>query len=128
ETAGLREIVSATIATQLTVLPLLILSVGQVSIVSLFSNILVLPAVPLAMLVSFLGALAALISNVIAYPFALVAYLILHYIIGVAVWFGNLPFAAIPVPLEWMWPTLTALLAIYAIFFGAIIYKQKTLK
>lgn len=127
EALGLREIVATTLATQLTVLPLLILSVGQVSIVSLFTNVLVLPAVPLGMLASFIAALFASFSSVLAFPFSIIAYGILHYIISVSVWFGSLPFSAIPVPEEWLWPSIAALFGVYAITFAAIAYKRKTL-
>ncbi len=127
EIAGFREIVSTTIATQLTVLPLLILSVGQVSIVSLFTNILVLPAVPLAMLAAFVAALIALVSSAVAFPFSTVAYLVLHYIISVSVWFGSLPFSAIQIPLDAMWLTLSILAFLYASAFVYFAYKTKTL-
>jgi len=128
EKAGLREIVGTTIATQLTVLPLLIFAVGQVSVVSLFTNVLVLPAVPAAMLVSFIAAILAVFSSALALPFSGIAYLLLHYIISVSVWFGNLSFAAVPVSSEWLWPALTTLLSLYAILFGVYFYKTKTLR
>ena len=127
ETAGFREIVSATVATQLTVLPLLIFSTGQVSIVSLFTNILVLPAIPLAMLTSFIAALVALFSYSLAFPFTALAYAILHYVITVAVWLGNLPFAAIQVPLEASSLTLAILAFVYALAFFVWTLKRKAL-
>jgi competence protein ComEC len=114
---GLREIVATTIATQVTVLPLLVLSVGSVSVVALFSNVLVLPAVPVAMLSGFLAALVAGFSWAFALPFTFLAYVILHYIIEVSVFFGELPFSAIPIPAEWTWPTLLILAAAYAAAF-----------
>ncbi len=118
ETLGVREILGTTTATQLTVLPLLILSVGQVSIVSVFANILVLPAVPLAMLFGFISSILVQFSPGLAFPFSAVSYAILHYIISVSVWFGNLPFSAIPISAEWTLPLLTVL----AVFYGALFY------
>ncbi|MBI3573923.1 ComEC/Rec2 family competence protein, partial [Candidatus Kaiserbacteria bacterium] len=127
EAWGFREIVSTTVSTQLTVLPLLILSVGQVSVVSLFTNILVLPAVPFAMLASFIASLIALLSQALAFPFSAIAYGLLHHIISVSVWFGNLPFAAIPVSQNATWLTLSILACVYAgvFLFFAIRTKQK---
>lgn len=98
---GLREIVATTLATQITVLPLLILSVGQVSLVFLATNPLILPAVPLAMLAGFIAALVALISPVLALPLSSIAYLVLTYIVQVGVRFGSLPFSSVAVPPEW---------------------------
>jgi competence protein ComEC len=124
ETAGFREIVSATVATQLTVLPLLIFSTGQVSIVSLFTNILVLPTIPLAMLMSFIAALLGLFSYALAFPFTALAYAILHYIITTATWFGNLPFAAVQVSFEATSLTLSVLAFIYAAAFLAFAMRR----
>lgn len=124
ETFALREIVATTIATQVTVLPLLVLSVGAVSIVSLFSNVLILPAVPAAMLIGFIAAMIASVSWLLAFPFSLLAYAILHYIISVSVWFGSLPFSALLIPHEWTWPTLLILTALYAAVLY-VFYKRK---
>ena len=127
ETLGLREIVATTIGTQLTVLPLLILSVGSVSAVFLFANVLVLPAVPLAMFFGFVAALLALFSWVLAFPFSLAAYGILSYVIAVSVFFGELPFSAFQIPNEWALPAFLWLMILYALgfFFFA---KRKTLE
>lgn len=92
---GLRETLATTLATQLTVLPLLIYSVGQVSLVSIITNLAVLWAVPYAMLFGFAAALIALLSPLLAFPFSTVAYALLAYIIHVSAWLGALPFAAI---------------------------------
>ena len=90
-----REIVATTIATQATVLPLLVLSIGAVSLVFLPANALVLPAVPFAMLIGFFAATLALVSTTLAFPLSVVAYALLTYIINVAVFFGSLPFASV---------------------------------
>ena len=127
ETAGFREIVATTLATQFTVLPLLILSVGQVSLVFLFTNILVLPAVSLAMLTSFIAAVLAVFSYALAFPFSTLAYAVLHYIIAVSVWFGSLPYAAVPIPQNILWLTLSILGCLYASVFFYFAYKRKTL-
>lgn len=92
---SLIEIVSTTLATQVAVLPLLIFSIGQVSIVSLLSNLLVLVVVPYAMLVGFFAALIASVSTSLAFPLSAVTYAILHYIIFVSEFLGSLPYAAV---------------------------------
>ncbi len=55
ERFGLREIIGSTIATQVAVLPLLLGSIGMVSVTGLFVNILVVPLVPFIMLATVLA-------------------------------------------------------------------------
>ena len=100
---ALREIAATTIATQLTVLPLLLYQNGQLPIYSLFANLLVLAAVPWAMLFSLFAALAGIalgpFSVVVAFP----AYALLSYMTGVAQLFAALPFAAVSLPAFSAW-------------------------
>ena len=67
--AWLQEIIAMTVAAQLFTLPLLISSFGYFSLVSLLSNIVVLPITPLLMalgiLVPFLGAIVALPCSIL---------------------------------------------------------------
>ena len=66
----LREIVVATLATQIFVLPFLLYKTGMFSIVSLMVNLLVLSAIPLTMFFGFLAGILAFISTALATPFA----------------------------------------------------------
>jgi len=120
ESLGLREIVSTTLATQVTVLPLLIVSVGAVSVVFLPANVLILPAVPLAMLFGFIAALLALVSYALAFPVSLLAYGILASIVNIAVWFGSLPFSSLNIPPDFQWVALGVLSVLYATAFWLI--------
>jgi len=92
---SLIETVSTTLATQIAVLPLLIYSVGQVSLVSLLTNVLILTVVPWAMFTGFIAALVAHLSSALAFPFSAITYALLHYIIVVAEFLGSLPYAAV---------------------------------
>ena len=124
ERFGIREIGGATLSAQLSVLPLLILSLGNVSLVAPLANIAVLAAVPWAMLFGFVSGLAAFIGTWFAAPFTVVAYALLEYILVVSVWFGNLPFASITVP-----PSLGAwLVPVVFLSYGVLIFlsRQKT--
>ncbi len=91
----LREIVATTIAVELTVLPLLIYSIGQVSLVSVFSNVLVLPLIPWVMLGGFVAALGAHVSTILFFPITYLTYLGLHYVIVIAATLSALPFASL---------------------------------
>jgi competence protein ComEC len=92
-----KEYVIATVATQIAVLPLLLYHIGEVSLVAVIVNLLVLPVVPLAMLLTFLTGLLTITAPTISLPFAFLAQLVLSFIILVANWFAALPFAALTV-------------------------------
>lgn len=118
ERFALREIVATTLATQITVLPLLVLSVGAVSLVFLPANALVLPAVPMAMLLSFIAAIAALLAPPFGALFGFPAYVLLSYIIAIPEFFGALPFASFAIPQGLAWAALgfIALAYMFALF------------
>lgn len=98
EKFGFREVVASTIATEIVVAPILIVSVGQVSIVSVATNLAVLFAVPWTMLFGFIATILSFVSVFLAFPFTFLAYGLLNYILVVAMWFGSLPFAIITIP------------------------------
>ncbi len=95
----LRETLSQTISTQVTVLPLLVYSVGNISIVSLPANLLILLIVPATMLVGFVAVLLSYIGWIIAWPLTLASHLLLSYILFVAHLLSSLPFAVVSLPL-----------------------------
>ena len=95
---GLQEFLLATIATQIAVLPLLLYTMGQFSIISLVANVLVLPIVAVAMLLTFLTGIVALFSTGLALPLSYGAYVVLAYIINVATKCAVLPFAVVGIP------------------------------
>jgi competence protein ComEC len=94
----LKGLLIQTIATQMTVLPLLIYSVGDVSLVSLPANLLILLIVPFTMLLGFTAILLSYLGTVIAWPLAFVSYLLLAWILGVAHVLGSLSFATVKMP------------------------------
>ena len=96
-TIGIRGFLLATLATQIAVAPLLLYHMGQFSVVAVIVNVLVLPAVSTAMLLTFLTGIVGGVSAILALPFAYGAYLVLSFIIKIAVWFSTLPFATISV-------------------------------
>jgi competence protein ComEC len=99
----------ATLATQLAVLPLLLYHIGEVSLVAVVVNVLVLPMVPVAMGLTFLVGASGLIGSSFASFIAVPAFYSLEYIIVIAKWFAALPFAAVVVP-EF---SITVVIAVY---------------
>jgi competence protein ComEC len=93
-----KDFLLSTIATQVAVLPLLIYHIGEVSLVAVVVNLLVLPVVPLAMLLTFVTGVMALILPAAAVFVGMVAHLVLWYVVEVAVFFAGLPIASLVVP------------------------------
>jgi len=100
---GIRSFVTATLATQITVLPLLLYHTGMFSVVSLLVNVLVLPMVPVAMGLTFLTGTLGAFSDVLGTGFGLLAYVSLTYIIEVAKFFGSFLFSAFTVQVFPFW-------------------------
>jgi competence protein ComEC len=91
----LREILATTIATQLLVAPYFLWSMGKVSIISLISNIFVLPIISWAMLSGFITGVLGYISFYLAYIPGFISHLFLLYITALAHFFASLPFAVL---------------------------------
>ncbi len=90
----LREVCATTISAQAFVLPLLLYQTGTLSLVSVPANILALPLVPLAMLLSFVAGIVGLVLPVVAPIAGLPAYVVLSVIISIATISAELPLAA----------------------------------
>lgn len=112
-----RDILATTIATQIAVLPLLIYSMGEVSLVSIPANLFVLAIIPATMLIGFVSALLSYVSAIIALPFSYLTHFLLSWILGVSSFLSNLPLASVSVPVFPFWIVLIvyALLIIFVI-------------
>lgn len=95
ERFGLREIVSSTIATQITVLPYLIYNMGILSLVSLPVNVLILGTIPLTMFLGFITGIIGFVSLYLSYIPAFLTYLLLWYQLTVIHIGANIPFGSI---------------------------------
>jgi competence protein ComEC len=81
--------------------PILIMSFGQLSNVAIISNLLVLPLVPLAMLLTFVAGIGSLILPSIGWLIALPATYLLRYMIIVTEYLAGLPWAMSKFDLSW---------------------------
>ena len=90
----IRQITGETIAAQVVTLPIIVVAFGQFSNVAVVANLLVLPLVPLAMLLTFTAGVSAwLLPGMFAETVALPASLLLRYMVEVANYFASLPWA-----------------------------------
>lgn len=98
---NLRQTFIETISAQITVLPLLIYSFGQVSLISPVVNILVLAAVPYSMGLGFLTGMLGFISGILARVLGWGVWMLLEYKIRIIEIFAGLPYASLLLP-SWM--------------------------
>jgi competence protein ComEC len=111
-----KNAVATTLAAQIAVLPLLLYDTGNLSLVAIPANLLVMPIVPLlmgfAVLAGFAGMLfgtfAPLLGIVLAYP----TYLATAYLLFIAQTSAELPFAATTLPPFPFWLVLAAYAAL----------------
>ena len=89
---------SATLATQVFVLPLLLYNTGVLSLLALPANLLVLPTIPATMLFGFVATIVAFVSPILALPIAGITSLLLHYQVGLVRFVSEIPFASVSIP------------------------------
>jgi competence protein ComEC len=96
----LGQVLIETTAAWIMTLPIIASSFGQVSVISVFANALVLPLVPLAMLLSFIAGLGAVILPAFATLIGLPAAVLLGYMINVVYFAADLPWASLDVEID----------------------------
>jgi len=88
-----RQILGETIAATLMTAPILISTFGYISNVAIVANLLILPLVPLAMLLTFIAGIGALVFGGAATLFGFPAHLLLTYMVKTTEYFAGLPWA-----------------------------------
>lgn len=95
EWAPLREHATATCAALLAVAPIILTKMGNFSFVAIPANLLVLSFVPYSMFFTAATGGLGIVSRIIAFPFAIVAYVLLWVMVEIAKLFAALPFASV---------------------------------
>lgn len=95
---GLQDIVAVTFAAYIFVLPFILYKMGNLSMVALPANILILPFIPITMLFGFLTGIMGLISYFLSTPFGFLSTILLKYELLVVGFFSRIPFASFTIP------------------------------
>ncbi len=103
-------------AAQIMTVPIILLIFGRLSVVGLLANIVIVPMVPFAMLLSFLAGLAGMIAPVISGWIALPARYLLNTMLWLADIFASLPHATVLVKIS-----TGGFIALYAVI-GLLIF------
>lgn len=113
EPGTLRQILGETIAAHAVTVPIIALSFGTVSHVAIIANLLVVPLVPLAMLLTFICGLWAIAGLPFAWVIAVPTDWLLTYMVRVATFVSELEWAQSEVEVSgWVWVGYVAVLAI----------------
>lgn len=109
----LRQIAGETIAAQLATLPILMAAFGQVSVIALVANLLIVPLIPVAMLLVFGAGILALVFYPLGAFIGGVGEIVLGYMIAVAQWCATVPWSVIHVVVPgWVGVLLYFMLAV----------------
>ncbi len=116
------QILGETVSAQIVTAPIIIVSFGQLSNVAIISNLLVLPFVPLAMLLTFIAGVGSLILPTAIF-IALPATWLLGYSVKVTEYLAGLPWVTSTVNLSWLGVTIC-----YVVIIGACLYMWRVTK
>jgi len=98
---------TVTLSAQIFTLPIIIYNFGSISLVSLLTNILILPVIPGVMLFGFLSAVAGTIWSSLGWLISLPCYFLLKYVFYVVNYFSK-PWAyKIIENVSWAWVAIT---------------------
>ncbi|MFM2374365.1 MAG: hypothetical protein RLZZ234_360 [Candidatus Parcubacteria bacterium] len=95
---GAKDYLLSTIAAQVMTLPLIMYAMGSVSIFAVVANVLVLPVIPVAMLLTAITGGVGMLSEAAAFVVGYPTYLILHYVMVQSSFFGTLPYGMFVLP------------------------------
>ncbi|MCH7604436.1 ComEC/Rec2 family competence protein [Patescibacteria group bacterium] len=107
----LRDVLCMTIAAQTFTLPILIYNFGQVSLVSMFTNILIVPILPFVIASGFVFLVVGTVFPFLSFLSSLPVSVLLHYMTAIIDFFSELPFAVLVIQnLNPLWLLLLYLL------------------
>ncbi len=122
----LRDILSATFSAQIATMPIIILNFGQISIISPVVNLLILPALPIVIPLSFLMLIFSFINFTIAKCISILVWIILKYIIYITNEFSKLQISKINIALSsWQAISFYYIILVLIIYFFQKKYKLK---
>ncbi len=102
ERFGIKETISATLSTQIAVTPLIMHLSGIVSVIALFTNIVVLPFIPYTMLFVALSVFLSCVAGFLASGIAFVSFILLSYELWIVHVCASLSFSAFEFT-TWSW-------------------------
>lgn len=91
----IRELMIGTAVIEIFLLPILLSTAGQISLVTIITNLLILPILPIVMGFGFLAMMVGYIHSLLALPIVAISNLMLEYILLITNFFANIPFGVV---------------------------------
>ena len=117
------QVLGETVSAQIVTAPIIIAAFGQLSNVAIVANLLVLPLVPIAMLLTFIAGIGSLVFPPVAVLIGLPATWLLHYMVTVTEYLASLPWVTSTVNLTW-WGVVIC----YVVIVGVCLYMWRVTK
>ena len=114
------QVVLETFAAQVATLPIMLGVFGQLSIVALISNVMILPFISFGMLFTFIAGIGQLVAPLFAHIIAFPAQLLLDYVVWAVNWTASFPWAQV----QWQMSAWGVALS-YLALIGICIYLQR---
>jgi predicted membrane metal-binding protein len=86
---------AGTAVIEIFILPILLLTSGQISLVTVVTNLFVLPVLPIVMAFGFAATMVGYVHNTVALPIVAISNVLLEYILLVTKIFANVPFGVV---------------------------------
>jgi competence protein ComEC len=116
EKLGIRGLLASTLATQVFVSPYILYMMGQLSIIGIVVNILVLPIIPATMGIVFLTGVLGFVSVSASQILGWIAHILLSYELFIVRFFADLPFSSINLPKFSFWIVVGFYLSYFVAF------------
>lgn len=110
----LRQVLGETISAHIVTVPIIALQFGEMSNVAVFANLMIVPLVPLAMLMTFIVGMVAITNAGVLSFLAIPTQWLLTYMTSTATFLSELDWAQSEIQLEW-WGWLAYLIILAAI-------------
>jgi len=110
---GIRELLATTLGATIMVMPLILFSTGVISVFSVPINIIILPFIPFAMLLSFVVGILGIIYTPLAIPFSEILHILLSLLLKIIHLVSEVSFSVFNVPKF----SITILIIMYGIIF-----------
>lgn len=120
---AVRQIIGETVAAELMTLPIIILAFGQFSNISIVANLLILPFVPLAMLLTFMTGVGTLLAPFMAAIISMPATWLLSYMIECINFLAAMPGVKTSLSMN-----VIVVFIYYAVLFGWWLYAWRRTK
>jgi len=110
----IRDTILGTAVIEIFLLPILLSTSGQISLVTVITNLLILPTLPVVMGFGFAATLVGYVHSMLALPLVAISNLMLDYILLITKFFAHIPFGVVMYRIpEWAVVSMYGMLAFW---------------